>query len=309
MRTRQKPLHDRQGFALLAVLALMVGVVAIGVTLATTTDEALDAARNRVSLTRASWVAEGCAERARSAIDEALASDPGADLAWRNIDSVVAASPVTAGCDVILHPAGTRLDVNSAAPDELRALFLAVGMSAPGADSLTDALMDWRDADNEPRAFGAESSWYARQHRLTPRNGSFASSAELKLVRGVAEVPGIDSLLGVDGQRIWLDRAPLPVIAALPGMPAEAIGRIAERRELGQPIGDLAALADGLPPAGRQMLLADYAALIARTTSAPEEWTLTARASSGSPAVAATVELQLVRAGQRTAIRRRRDWP
>jgi type II secretory pathway component PulK len=222
---------------------------------------------------------------------------------------VVVESPLTIGCSIQVTPAGTRLDINSTSEDGLRALLDESGTSAAGADSLVDALIDWRDPDNEPRPLGAETAWYESKHRPAPRNGPFASSLELRLVRGAEKVAGLDTLVGVERERIWLDRAPLAVVATLPGMTTEALGKLEERRNAGRPIGDLAAIADGLSPPAKDALLSHYAQLVSLTTPVPEAWVLLAKTTSGSPAVSSTIEIRLIRAGTRAAIVRRRTWP
>jgi hypothetical protein len=119
---------------------------------------------------------------------------------------------------------------------------------------------------------------------------------------------GIDTLLGVESERIWLDRAPLAVLATLPGIGTEALAQLAQRRSAGKQIGDLAGIADGLSPAAREALLAHYAALVGLTTTAPESWILTAKAVAGLPTASSAIEVRIVRAGARAAIVRRRTW-
>ncbi len=74
-----------------------------------------------------------------------------------------------------------RLD--EAAPERSRELLLAFpGMTETTADSL----LDWLDADNVPREFGAEADDYLdRPNPYQPRNGLPATLEELLLVRGV----------------------------------------------------------------------------------------------------------------------------
>ena len=64
----------------------------------------------------------------------------------------------------------------------------------PGVDdSLADAILDWIDADDTPRDFGAESDYYlALPHPYRAANRPLASLSELLLVRGVTP----DWLLG-----------------------------------------------------------------------------------------------------------------
>jgi general secretion pathway protein K len=52
--------------------------------------------------------------------------------------------------------------------------------------ALADAIADWTDPDDDPRPLGAERDWYrARTPPYVPRNGPFATVAELALVRGI----------------------------------------------------------------------------------------------------------------------------
>jgi len=58
-------------------------------------------------------------------------------------------------------------------------------MELPGmTDQIADAILDWIDADDEPRDFGAEASAYGSLG-YEPRNGPISSLDELLLVQGV----------------------------------------------------------------------------------------------------------------------------
>ena len=48
---------------------------------------------------------------------------------------------------------------------------------------MRDSLLDWRDDDDEPRAYGAEAGFY-RSRGIRPRNGSLVTIEELAQVRG-----------------------------------------------------------------------------------------------------------------------------
>jgi type II secretory pathway component PulK len=60
-------------------------------------------------------------------------------------------------------------------------------MALPGmTEDIADAILDWIDADDEPREFGCEAEEYAnRSPPYKPRNGPLMSVEELLLVRGV----------------------------------------------------------------------------------------------------------------------------
>jgi type II secretory pathway component PulK len=302
----------RSGFTLLIVLCVIIAVSSLGTSMVRTSSDALFAVTNRLNLLHAGWMAEGCAERARAAIDERLATTESNDTIWRSLDVAVAASPLSSGCRLELVPAGMTLNVND---DELvsdatiRTVLLARGTEESRADSLIDALRDWTDSDDVPRPHGAERSWYERAQLPTPRNGRIAALAELRHVRGFDGIAGLDSILGVDSARIYLARAPLTVLEVLPGIGAEAIREIAESRAIGQPIEDLDALTAKLPSASREALLAHYGDLVVRIANVPDAWIVSASSSYGSPRMTAMLELRLVREGKRAAVTRRRMWP
>lgn len=305
----------RRGFALLAVLWVLVGVASLSLVAQLAGREALASARNRVALARAGWSAEDCTERARSAVGDALAEPSSLATiqgsAWATLDRVVLASPLlanTAGCSVAMHAAGSALDANTVDQEMLDRLWASLGIPAARADSVTAAFLDWRDADTLTRPLGAERSWYAAERRLPPRDGPFAHVHELRRVRGLETLSQLDSLLGVEPGRIVLERAPRAVLLALPGLSLEAVDRIDEMRARDVRIGDLLALGGALSPESRRMLYERYPDLVALTTPEPDAWILVATGTSGSPAVSATLELRLVRAGWRAAIVRRRTW-
>jgi type II secretory pathway component PulK len=304
----------RRGFALLAVLWVMVSAAALGLTLSLAGREAVATARNRTAAARAMWRAEGCLERSRAAIADAIAGPTlyqrVEGFVWLRLDSVVMSSSLmaTARCNVSLRAAGTSLDVNEADEEMLHELLVAAGIDRARADSMVAALLDWRDADGLPRPLGAEHEWYLGAGRSPPRNAPLADRRELRLVRGFETASVVDSLLGVDRGRIPLAIAPVPVIAALPGIGAEALARIAERRLYAAWPVDPLTLGAALSQPARDAMLATFAELSRWTNTEPDAWVLTSRAGDGASPVSVAIEIRLVRAGTRAAIVRRRSW-
>jgi type II secretion system (T2SS) protein K len=313
--TRAELHTRRRGFALVAVLWIMASLFVLGAAISVAARTGVVAARNRMDLRRAEWQASGCAARARATIEAVLEEDsnrhvPDRTSAWQWLDTILAsATSLANGCDIALRPSGTTFDVNADSGAGIRAVLLATGASSGTADSLAAALLDWRDADSIPNANGAERDWYLIHHRPLPRNGPIASIEELEQVRGFDAVPGLDSLFGVEHERILVARAPIAVLATLDGLDGDALTFIAEGRRLHRPGADLLSLAAELPQRSRANLATYYDRLAQRTTLVPEAWTLTSRATIGSPGITAVVELRLARAGGRTAIIRRRSWP
>jgi general secretion pathway protein K len=309
--TWSRSLHARRGFVLLAVLWVLVGLASLGLALSLVGRDAVDTTQNRVSLARAHWLAEGCVSVVRAVAVTELADPTRADAAWRALDEVISDSPLTGstGCDLSVRPASTTLNVNTADAAQLRRVFLALHVMPMSADSLVDAILDWRDPDDDRRPNGAERAWYQERQRFIPRNGPIADVRELTRIRGLDEMSGLDSVFGVEPGRIPLGRAPRAVLMALPGFTEELADRIAELRERRALPPDLLTLAGALSPSARDSLSARYAEVVPLVTIDPDVWIVTARARDGvSPAIA-TVEVRLARAGARAAVLRHQSWP
>jgi type II secretory pathway component PulK len=300
--------RPRAGFALAAVLwVLTVGTVLAGAA-ALQGRSAYDASRNRVNAERAYWLAEGCVAEQREAIDRALAaaSPITLDATWRTLDTVVAAlGPPSAGCQVTLRSVGSAIDVNGASEALLHKYFLTAA-GAGAADALTDALLDWRDADDSVRASGAERAWYMAGKLPAPRNDSLASIEELRLVRGFDSRPDLAQYLSVEPSRVCLTTAPAPVLAALPGFIEATVYRVLADRTAGVWFGDLNALRGRLPQAAAESLLVHFPELAVTTTVDPDGWILAVTATSGTPPIGATAELRLDRYANRAVVVRRR---
>ncbi|MGH7719761.1 MAG: general secretion pathway protein GspK, partial [Gemmatimonadaceae bacterium] len=240
--------RGRGGFALLAVLWVIAAVSLLALGLSLVARQSVWAAQNRVDIARATWKAEACLERARAAIGEALsgrtASSVARSASWATLDDVVRTTPVGAGpaCEVSARAAGSAVSFAEADDELLRGVLVAARLPRRRVDSLVDALLDWRDADDVPRPHGAERAWYEERGLHPPRNGPPADVRELSRVRGFSSVGGLDTLFSTERGRIALDHAPLVVLAALPGFTDETVQRVAERRLRGLPVGDLLSL-------------------------------------------------------------------
>ncbi len=303
--------RTRDGFVLFAVLWVVVGLASLGLALSLVGRDAVGATQDRVNLTRAHWLAEGCVNVVRAVAAGTLADREHANAAWRTLDQLVSSSPLVTGlgCKLSMQPAGATMDVNAAGAEQLRRTFMALDVMPLSADSLVDAILDWRDADDESRPSGAERGWYVEHQHFTPRNGPIQDVRELSRVRGLDRLAGLDSVFGVDGGRVSLERAPRAVLIALPGFSEELVRRITEMRERRALPADLLTLAGALSPSARDSLAARYAEVVALVTIDPDAWVVTARARDGASPAIATVEVRLARAGARVATIRYRSWP
>lgn len=308
--TRRAARRERSGFALLAVLWLLAGASVVGLTLVVRARIAAGGMGNRVAMRRAAWRAEGCLQVALSEIaDELAGAEERAGRAWSAVDTLVMAQPpFDTSCRLDAEPVGTRLSVASAPAEQLRALFCMSGVGLAAADSLADALADWRDSDDVARPHGAEREWYARHDLATPRNAGLANIVELLSVRGFDRWPGLALLLTVERGRVVASRAPDVVIAATAGVPDSAVRSLKER--LGRPLRttDVAMLASRVG-SSRSECQPDGPGAYRAMTDAPDAWVLSARATAGAPPVEMTVEYLIARSGPRVALLRRRSWP
>jgi type II secretory pathway component PulK len=305
---RRRP-PARDGFALAAVLwVLTVGAVLAAGT-ALVGRQAFAAARNRVNQERAYWTAEGCLAELRSLADAALASANPSKVteAWSHLDRDMDSLPlpVPLRCQVSFVAVGSGIYVN-ASNDILLRKFFRRATDVQTGDALTDALLDWRDPDDEQRADGAERRWYDAKRQQAPRNDSIASVEELTLVRGFADHVDLLPYLTVVPSRISLTTAPAPVLAALPGFVDETVVRLIADRSKGTFFNNLSALQAELSATASESLQVHLPELAAVTSADPDAWIVTVRAESGSPAVAATSEVRLDRLANRTIIVRRR---
>ena len=276
----------RRGFALLTVLWLIAVLSFIAGTTLAVARAGSETSRNRITLARAEWARDACIAifRARLARDRAV----------RSVDTTEIGRG--AWCRVTSSDQEDRLDLNAADDIVLHRLL---------GDSLADALLDWRDADDDPRRFGAESGWYREQNRRPPRNGPLADLGELRYVRGfdASRVADLQSLLSVSGSdRINLNAAPEALLAVLPGMSAEALTVIRQRRERGTVLGSLDELAGLLSPPARVRLQEQKEALLAQTSFATSRLRVAGEGGVRGSKLVARAELVVALDGIRPAV-------
>jgi hypothetical protein len=306
-----RPASHREGFVLVAVLWLIVGVATVAAAANIVGRNSQYGARNRIAITRARWLAEGCAERARAAVAEALLvkRSPSASEAstWAMLDTIVGVAPLVQAepdCEVRLVAVGRALDANAASEDQLVALFEAAGIAH--ALEAAQSVVDWRDRDGESRPAGAEGDWYATAGRVAPHNDAISDGSEFSLIRGLESVPDIESLLSHEPARICLGHAHAAVFVSLPGFTPEAIDRLMGLRSHGVAPPTILTLVGMLSGPARDSLQAHSLELSMVTTREPDAWLLLSTARAGVPEVHVTVEIKLANAGTRAAIVRRR---
>ncbi len=318
-------MRHRDGYVLLSTLWFLTGVASLGIAAMLLARSTVRTVSNRTALIRAEWRAEECLARTLAAFEARGRTGEGAAergiraLNALQVREAVLGSALVAECPgvVDLVPFGATLNVNTARESLLGRTFRSYGISAAETDSLVDALLDWRDADDSARAFGAERAWYASRGEGAPRNGPFADVDELRAVRGLAKWMGTDgdglgAILGVDGGRVFVEVVPSGVLAALPGMSAAATASIDRRRtQGGEPFAELLSVVGVVPLEARPALEAAFGELGDMMTVSLEGWVLTARASGvrddpRDDRLTVRIELRVVPDGPRLAVVQRR---
>ena len=302
-----------QGFALAAVLWLITALSVLTLAAGLVARDALGASGNRMALLQAGWRAEGCMNAVRAGIARVLvqaAPEPGgADTLWSNLDRLIdqASLGQAMGCEVRLVPAGLALDVNQAESEPLTRLFVGRGEPPSSASAMAAALLDWRDSDDSVRPEGAERAWYLARRRRPPRNGPLADLRELHWVRGFEQATDLSGLLTVEPGRLLLTRAPLSVLATVPGFGEEALRAVERLRLPGVPF-DLRDLMATLGTEGRDSLMIRFLEAARMVTRVPDAWICTVVARHEESAIQARMEVRIVLSARVPVIVRRRTW-
>lgn len=139
--------------------------------------------------------------------------------------------------EVRLADEGGKLNLNQVSEEVLIRFFNTLGIPELKARIMVDAILDWRSQGEQPRPYGAKSSYYLRlEPPYVAKNGRFETVTELAWVRGFENsplVPRLTDLLTVQpvGRAINLNTAPLQVLQAVGFSPDAATTLITARQQ------------------------------------------------------------------------------
>jgi general secretion pathway protein K len=263
-----------RGAALLLVLwaLVLLGTLALGFSWSMRT-EAM-AARNGIDEGRAYFQARTGVSRA-VALLRTLPPD-------NVLATAIAGEDGDASYDVRVESESGKVDLNLVGEEVLLEILKKGGLPEEEAESVRDAILDWRDEDDVVRPRGAESAEYAQlPEPVVPRNGKFRGVQELAFVMGVTKEfyhAFLSRVFTAHGYspKVSLLRAPEIVLRSLPGVSAEAADRIIAGRTGSQVIStaDLAAML------GEGLLTRDGFALLSVAASS-NVYTITATGRAG----------------------------
>lgn len=231
-----------RGIAQLLVLwaLALLGTLALGFSLSMRTEA--QAARNGVDDARAYF-------QARTGVARAAVL-----LATLSVDNVlrmeITGEEGDASYVVRVESESGKVDINLVSEGVLLEMLKKVGLPDEEAESVRDAILDWKDPDDTPRPRGAEAADYAQlQEPVRPRNGKILAVEELRYVKGVTPelFQGfLSRVFTVNGNspNVNFLRAPEVVLRSLPGVSPEAAAQIVARRAEDAPMtaADLAAM-------------------------------------------------------------------
>lgn len=129
-----------------------------------------------------------------------------------------------------------RLDINQAPEELIRGLLKHAGLNDLEVASLSDAIADWRDADDFRRPNGAESRDYEAAGRdYLSANRPFESIDELRLVLGMTPklFKKLSGSLTVNSSRKGFNSATAPgeLLYAIPDVNREAVAEYVTQRD------------------------------------------------------------------------------
>jgi general secretion pathway protein K len=247
---------DERGVILIALLWILTALSVIALSFSRETFVEVAAARNAQSLEDSYFVARAGIEATIYRLMQRRFTPPVRQLELQDapdpLDLGIVTGRLGGGVyQVDIQDESGKIPVNSVSPEQLRSLMEATGIGKPDSEILTDSIIDWRDADSNPRPNGAEDEYY---QSLNPpykaRNGRIDTIEELLLMRGMtAEYfygrPEKDDKGSViyryglsrylspysnNPQQINVNFAPVAVLQSIPGMPPGAAQAIYERR-------------------------------------------------------------------------------
>jgi len=183
---------NRQGLALVAVLWIVMILILIAAVMSRSTrldSRSTIAAAEEV---RCRWACRAGVEKGIALLVEDQREGDGKTDRWCE-NETDCNNIALEGCEFTIEitDEASRLNVNTAAEKQLEEIPYMTR-------EITQAILDWRDKDDQPQASGAESGYYlGLRHGYSIRNGPLKTVRELLLVKGVSQ----EQFYGEEGSR------------------------------------------------------------------------------------------------------------
>jgi len=180
-------LYQRKGSILIVALWVLFFLSALALVLNAYINPQLSLASKLKERAKCYYLAKAGVKKAIQtvALDETLGYDALKDL--RNDKEFKERELDDGVFSVGLMDEERKININKASFGVLKIFFeITTGMSSKDASGIADSIIDWRDADNDARELGAESSYYQALNPPYPcKNKDFEVIEELLLVKGI----------------------------------------------------------------------------------------------------------------------------
>ncbi len=169
---------------------------------------------------------------------------PEGDEPWKTDGTPYTIKTDDGNCIVSIIDESGKININTLNDSSaiiIKTLLLNSGVEEELADTITDSILDWKDADDLTRLHGAESDYYSSlPNPYKAKNADFETPEELLLVKGMTP----EILYGTDKKKGIIDfvtvssknptinagAAPKEVLMAVPGITAEVAEAIISAR-------------------------------------------------------------------------------
>lgn len=224
-RPRPSRLGGDAGFALVVAIWMAALLAVFALALATANRARVKSVSDEIARAEAEAAAEAGVERALATLTRRLrqgrrGTDGPVDPPCRMPGGQIVAVDIT-------DEAG-KVDITIAGEPLLRALLTGLGFTSRRARAVAAAIVDWRDADDEPLPDGAEAESYLSGGRTAgPKNAAFETRRELGAVLGLsaADATRIAPFVTVASGQEGIDPdAAVPGLAAILASGAEEDG-------------------------------------------------------------------------------------
>lgn len=272
----------RRGSALLTVLWLTAALSAIGLAVGANVRGETERTATGVDDVKSYFIARGAIERAAlHVLWRGYSDSEGQPIYYRRGQPSVTLDFPAAQVVVDVIPEASRLNLNTASPEDLLRLLGALGLAEDRATEITTAILDWRSAEDPLHRSPFDAYYLSLSPSFLPRHASFQESEELLLTRGMTpEIyygdsldgsrPGLRDCVSVYGSPYAVDVtwAQAATLQAVGLSPEEAKAVVQSRAQL--PYIDFPALATlqkELGPAGQRLTIGGNSIFTLRATA------------------------------------------
>jgi general secretion pathway protein K len=176
-----------RGGALLAVLWLSAALSAIAFSVANTVRAETERSSTDSEALRAYYLASGAVERALLWIEWGAGhkNPDGSPRFYADPMPVIFYQFPTGDARVEIIPESSKLNINTAKPEDLEQLLLAIGVMPEAAQGMVAGILDWRSAAPDGSATQFDQIYLSMVPSFRARHSSFQEIEELLLVRGM----------------------------------------------------------------------------------------------------------------------------